>query len=58
MHEVIRFANDEEIYMSWIMTVPDEPTREDYIEIAEDDTEYNLVVDLFVRLVGRKGYRA
>lgn len=57
MHEVIRNANDEDIYMSWILTVPDEPTREDFESLAGNDTEYNHVIDRFIKLVSRDGYR-
>lgn len=58
MHEVIKCANDETIYAIWITEVPDEPDDEDFESIADDDESYNEVIDLFVKLVGRKGYRA
>ena len=59
MHEVMINANDENIYMSWISCgVPDCPREDDYEFIAEDNEEYNEVIDLFVELVQRKGYRS
>lgn len=59
MHNVMCCANDEEIYMHWVTVgVPDEPSREDFLEIAADTDEYNAIVDLFIRLVQKDGYRA
>lgn len=59
MHEVMINANDENIYMSWITCgVPDCPSDDDYEFIAEDDENYNEVVDLFIKLIQRKGYRS
>ena len=57
MHEVIRNANNENIYMSWIITVPDCPQDDDFEWIAEDDDNYNEVIDLFIKLVSKKSYR-
>lgn len=58
MHELMRNANDEEIYMTWIMTgVPDEPQEDDFEWIAEDDQAYEDCFDLFVRLIAKKGNR-
>ena len=57
MHELILNANDEEIYMTWIYTVPDEPSEQDFIEIASDEKEYNEVFDLFLRLINDEGAR-
>ena len=37
MHEIIRCMNNEEAYMEWINTVPDEPSDDDFQSIAEDD---------------------
>lgn len=59
MHEVMINANDENIYMSWITCgVPDCPSDDDYEFIAEDDENYNEAVDLFIKLIQRKGYRS
>lgn len=57
MHEVIRNANDEGIYMTWIYLVPDCPSREDFEDIAENDESYAEVCDLFVKLVKKPGFR-
>ena len=37
MHEIIRCMNNEDAYMAWIYTVPDEATDEDFKDIAESD---------------------
>lgn len=58
MHELMRNANDEEIYMTWIVTgVPDEPREEDFEDIALDDESYNECFDLFIKLIADKGNR-
>lgn len=58
MHELMINANDENIYMIWIMTgVPDEPMEEDFEYIAENDKAYNECFDLFVRLIAKEGNR-
>lgn len=57
MHRVIQSANDEELYYAWILVVPDEPSREDFEELAADDADYNEVCDLFVRLIQDHNYR-
>lgn len=57
MHELMLNANDEEIYMTWIYTIPDEPSEQDFIEIASDEKEYNEVFDLFLRLINDEGVR-
>ena len=59
MHEVMVNANNENIYMSWVTCgVPDCPQDDDYEFIAEDNERYNETVDLFVKLVSKKSYRA
>lgn len=57
MHELMTLANDEGIYMSWIYTMPDEPSEEDFIDIAMDDEQYNECFDAFVRLIANKDNR-
>ena len=58
MHELMRNANDEEIYMSWIvMGVPDEPDAEDFEYIAMNDELYNDSFDTFIRLIHYEGNR-
>ena len=57
MHRLMIEANDENIYMTWILLMPDEPTDEDIEDIAEDDEAYNECFDLFVKLITKKGNR-
>ena len=58
MHELMMDANDENIYMIWIMGwIPDEPMEEDFIDCAENDDHYNETFDLFVRLIAKDGCR-
>ena len=58
MHELMLLANDEEIYMTWIVLgVPDCPEEDDFEFIAEDDESYNETVDLFCKLIRNKDYR-
>lgn len=51
MHELMMLANDESIYYSWIYLMPDEPSEEDFIDIALDDEMYNACFDKFVKLI-------
>lgn len=57
MHELMCQANDEDIYMTWIYLMPDEPSDEDFEYIASDDEAYNECFDLFVKLIAKKGNR-
>ena len=57
MHELMCQANDENIYMTWIYLMPDEPSEEDFEYIASDDEAYNECFDLFVKLIAKKGNR-
>ena len=57
MHELMCEANDEYIYMSWIYTMPDCPTEEDFEFIAIGDERYNECFDKFVKLIAKKGNR-
>jgi len=58
MHEVVKCANDERIYNSWVAGyIPDEPQNDDFIFIAENVESYNKTIDLFINLVSKKGYR-
>lgn len=56
MHKVMTYANDEELYFSWILVVPDEPSREDFESLAENEDDYKSIVHLFLQLVGNKNY--
>lgn len=57
MHRLMIEANDENIYMTWILLMPDEPADEDIEDIAMDDEAYNEYFDLFVKLIAKKGNR-
>lgn len=57
MHRFMIEANDENIYMTWILLMPDEPTDEDIEDIAMDDEAYNECFNLFVKLIAKKGNR-
>lgn len=56
MHKVMTCANDEELYFSWILAIPDEPSREDFESLAENEDDYKSIVHLFLQLVGNKNY--
>lgn len=57
MHDLMLEANDENIYMTWIYLMPDEPSEEDFEYIAMDDEQYNECFDLFVKLIAKNGNR-
>lgn len=57
MHELMREANEENIYSTWIWTMPDAPCEEDFVDIAMDDDAYNECFDVFVKLIAAKGNR-
>ena len=58
MHDLMLSANDEGIYMTWIVTgVPDEPSEDDFEYIATSDELYNECFDLFVKLIKHEGNR-
>lgn len=59
MHELVCALNDENAYMSWIYTVPDGATAEDFEELAQDNKLYNDVCakfNMIIRLYGDSGY--
>ena len=56
MHELMTQTNDEAIYMAWIMIMPDQPSEEDFRDIAEDDEQFNDYYKLFVQLIQDDGY--
>ena len=57
MHNLMLLANDETIYMIWILYMPDEPTDDDFIDIASNDYQYNECFDKFVKLIAKEGNR-
>ena len=57
MHALMCEANDESIHATWIYLMPDCPSKEDFIDIAMSDEQYNECFDLFVRLIAKSGNR-
>lgn len=48
MHKVMCHMNDEFAYEIWVTEgVPDEPSNEDYEQIANDYTMYKHVIETF-----------
>lgn len=43
--------NNEELFYTWIMIVPDEATLEDYEDLAVEDESYFGVCELFSKLI-------
>lgn len=56
MHHLVTCMNNENAYMIWIFTVPDEASAYDLADIAMDEEEFDDVVKLFKKL--RKKYGA
>lgn len=57
MHKLMQAANDEDIYYTWVYTMPDEPSEEDFKSIAMDDKAYNECFDVFVKLIADEDNR-
>lgn len=57
MHSLMLDANDENIYMNWILLMPDEPSEYDFEDIAADDGLYNECFNLFIKLIAKEGCR-
>ena len=53
MHQIMLSMNNEDAYMSWIYTMPDQPTEEDFEYFADDDDEYNDLRETFDRIFKR-----
>lgn len=51
MDHVIRTANHEDAYETWILVVPDQADDDDFVSIAEDDEEFEYACKTFVRLI-------
>lgn len=51
MHNMMLHMNDEDAYMHWItLGVPDEPSDDDFESIAEDEEEFNEVVNWWYKI--------
>jgi hypothetical protein len=53
MHETMICMNNENAYFTWIWTMPDCPTEEDFEWFADDEYQYNDLYGTFLRLVDR-----
>ena len=52
MHCIMEFMNDERAYYNWVVEgVPDCPSEEDYISMAEDDEMFNDSVVWFEKVL-------
>jgi len=54
MHEIIRCMNNEEAYMDWINTVPDEPSNDDFEYIAGNDELFAETCTAFKSIFKRR----
>lgn len=50
MNEVMKCLNNEDAYYSWIITVPDGATKDDFEYIANDDELYEEACELYEEL--------
>jgi hypothetical protein len=50
LHKIILNMNHENAYMNWITFVPDEPSVDDFVSIAEDNTDFNYALYLFMKI--------
>lgn len=57
MHDLMKEANDEEIYYAWINEFPDEPQEDDFLYVSTHKEAYNDAFDEFIRLISYKGNR-
>ena len=49
---VLEHIYDESAHMGWLMVaIPDAPTEDDFLDIAEDDEEWADICDYFGKLV-------
>ena len=55
MHDRMLHMNNENAYMWWIEYMPDEPSDDDFASIAEDDEQYEEMVEVFLKVLTRYG---
>ena len=56
MHNLVCGLNNENAYMWWIEdAVPDEPSDDDFIDIAEDDEMYEECIETFLKILTKYG---
>lgn len=54
MHNIMLCLNDEYAYDEWVtIEVPDEPTADDFMDIAEDEGSYREAVCEFTRIFNK-----
>ena len=56
MHELMLCANDEELYFRWIYIMPDEPSEDDFMDIARNEEIFMECYETFLRLIKSKNY--
>ena len=59
MHTLVMAMNNEDAYLEWIMTVPDEASEDDLMDIATDDELFAEACAAFksaVRDYGKDGF--
>lgn len=56
LHSIMICMNDENAYMEWIETVPDQPTREDFEDIAQDNEFFNEILEDFIKIFNEYKY--
>lgn len=54
MHETMTCMNHEDAYLEWICVgVPDEPSDEDFVDMAEDEECFMYTFTVFCRIFNR-----
>lgn len=56
LHSIMICMNDENAYMEWIEMVPDQPTREDFEDIAQDNEFFNEILEDFIKIFNEYKY--
>lgn len=55
---VLKHIYDEEAHMRWLMVaIPDAPTEDDFLDIAEDDEEWVEICIYFGELLKKYDYK-
>lgn len=56
MHAMMQNANHEELYMSWINLMPDEPQEVDFEDFANSPEDFRELFVLFQKLIADRDY--
>lgn len=51
MHNIVKSLNNENAYMTWIYLIPNQPTDDDFVDIAEDKELFELAIKLFREII-------